>query len=50
MSKILLSFLLSELRTVRVICRNEECKRIVEMEMASLSKLTNDASAECKFC
>jgi hypothetical protein len=47
MSKHLLSFLLSELETIRVICRHDSCRGIIEL---SIEDLARRQPTKCPFC
>jgi hypothetical protein len=48
MSRKLLAFLLSELRTVRVICKNPACGAVVELPIERLGVKMHDA--RCRVC
>ena len=53
MSKKLLSFLLSELSTIRLICKNQGCGAVAEMSLQDLATLTHaggKATDLCAFC
>ena len=48
MSKHLLSFLLSELKTVRILCQNEACRAILEMPISEVARFVS--GGQCPFC
>jgi hypothetical protein len=53
MSRKLLAFLLSELATVRVICKNPKCGNVTELKTSVVGKWFNDASTgevRCPTC
>ena len=50
MSKKLLSFLLSELTTLRLICLNPQCGMVVEMHINNLFNKDKLDRFHCKFC
>jgi hypothetical protein len=50
-SKILLSFLLSELKTIRIQCKNPRCKgAILEVPVDQLKSLYSSTSLSCPLC
>jgi hypothetical protein len=48
MSRKLLAFLLSELQTVRVICKNSACRGVIELPLSHLAAKLHDAT--CPLC
>jgi hypothetical protein len=48
MSETVLKILTSELKTIRIKCRNKKCGAIVEGDVGDIHKLMSEG--KCKFC
>ncbi len=50
MSRRLLAFLLSELKTVRIICQHPSCGAVTEMTVEAMATRFKGRTAECPVC